>query len=428
MKSIAIIPAQIALLLLSLSLVACGNPNADSKSDTTGHADHADSPAGHTDEVVKGPHGGRLLRDGDFALEVSIFENGVPPEFRLYPTQSGKPIALKDVQVTMALRRINGLPGGVTDQHRFAPKDDYLLSATEVYEPHSFTVNVAAIYAGKTHEWRYDSPEGEVTIAADMAQAAALKVAVAGEGVLHQTLSLYGAIQPDPERLRQVTARFPGPVRSVSVNVGDAVRKGQTLATIESNESLQVYAVTAPIAGTLTARHTNPGEAAGSEALFEIADFSSVRAELNVFPRDRGALTPGQAVRVRAADGAAKGEGIIGFVAPVGSATQALIARVVLDNSQAQWTPGQFINAEVTVGSAPAPLVVPLTALQTFRDWHVVFVNEGERYQVQPVVLGRRDGERVEIVSGLKPGAAIVVENSYLVKADIEKSGASHDH
>ena len=424
MKSLAIIPAPVVLLLLSLCLAACG----DAKPGTTGHSDHADGAAAHTEEIVKGPHGGRLLRDDDFVLEVSLFERGVPPEFRLYPTQDGKPIALKDVQVTIALHSINGLPGGVTDQHTFVPKDDYLRSAAEVYEPHSFTVNVTAIHAGKTHVWRYDSPEGEVTIAADMAQAAGLKVAAAGEGVLHETLALYGAIQPDPERMRSVTARFPGPVRSVSVNVGDAVRKGQTLATIESNESLQVYAVSAPIAGTLTARHTNPGESAGSEALFEIADFSSVRAELNVFPRDRAALKPGQAVRIKAADGAATGEGSIGFVAPVGTATQALVARVVLDNRAAQWTPGQFINAEVTVGSTPAPLVVPLTALQTFRDGDVVFVNEGERYQAQPVVLGRRDGERVQIVSGLKPGAAIVVENSYLVKADIEKSGASHDH
>jgi cobalt-zinc-cadmium efflux system membrane fusion protein len=42
--------------------------------------------------------------------------------------------------------------------------------------------------------------------------------------------------------------------------------------------------------------------------------------------------------------------------------------------------------------------------------------------------LGRRDGEFVEVLSGLEPGTGYVSENSYLVKADIEKSGASHDH
>ena len=76
----------------------------------------------------------------------------------------------------------------------------------------------------------------------------------------------------------------------------------------------------------------------------------------------------------------------------------------------------------------PVDLMVPLAALQTFRDWDVVFVRVGDTYEIRPVELGKRDGERVQILSGLKPGAAVVVEQSYLVKADIEKSGASHDH
>ena len=420
---------QAALLLLALSLVACGGSkpaDAQAKTEMAGEAGHAE--AGHSDEIVKGPNGGRLLKDGDFALEVQIFEAGVPPEFRLHPSLGGKPVPPAEVQATMTLRRINGLPGGITDQHSFSPKGSYLASGSEVYEPHSYAVDVKARHAGKDYAWHYDSPEGEVSIAADMAKASGLKLAAAGEGLIHQGLELYGAIQPDPEGMRAVTARFPGPVRSVSVQVGDAVKQGQTLATVESNESLQVYAVTAPISGTLTARHTNPGEAAGSEPLFEIANFGRVRAELNVFPRDRGQLKLGQRVQITAADGAAKGEGSISFVAPVGSANQALSARVVLDNSNGQWTPGQFVNAQVTVGSATAALVVPMTALQTFRDWDVVFVNEGEKYQALPVQLGRRDGQSVEVLGGLNPGAAVVVENSWLVKADIEKSGASHDH
>jgi cobalt-zinc-cadmium efflux system membrane fusion protein len=47
---------------------------------------------------------------------------------------------------------------------------------------------------------------------------------------------------------------------------------------------------------------------------------------------------------------------------------------------------------------------------------------------VRPLALGKRDAQRVEVLSGLKAGDQVVVEQSYLVKADIEKSGASHDH
>ena len=58
----------------------------------------------------------------------------------------------------------------------------------------------------------------------------------------------------------------------------------------------------------------------------------------------------------------------------------------------------------------------------------VVFVRVGDTYQAQPVEVGQRDGQRVEILSGLRKGEQVVVEESYLIKADIEKSGASHAH
>lgn len=410
-------------LIAALLLAACGGSSSSTdKAHTHGPGEsHATAP-------TKGPHGGRLLTRDGFALEVQIFEDGVPPEFRLYPTLDGKPLPLAEVQARIELARLNGLPGGRKDLHVFTPKGDHLASGQTVYEPHSYAVQVRVTHGAKSYTWNYDSPEGRVQIAADMAAANGLATAPAGAGSLHETLALYGQIRPDAERQRAVTARFPGLVRSVAVQVGDTVRAGQTLATVESNESLQVYAVTAPLAGTVTRRATNPGEAAGSEPLFEIADFSRVWAELSVFPRDRARLKLGQAVTVKASDGATQAAGEIAHVAPVGTAGQALTARVLLDNRENQWTPGQFVDGRVTVGQSAAPLVVPLAALQTFRDWDVVFAADGDTYQALPVQLGRRDAERVEVLSGLEAGARIVTANSYLVKADIEKSGASHDH
>jgi cobalt-zinc-cadmium efflux system membrane fusion protein len=73
-------------------------------------------------------------------------------------------------------------------------------------------------------------------------------------------------------------------------------------------------------------------------------------------------------------------------------------------------------------------MTVPLSALQRFRDFDVVFARVGEDYEVRMLDLGQRDSERVEVLGGLAPGTEYVTTNSYLVKADIEKSGASHDH
>jgi cobalt-zinc-cadmium efflux system membrane fusion protein len=47
---------------------------------------------------------------------------------------------------------------------------------------------------------------------------------------------------------------------------------------------------------------------------------------------------------------------------------------------------------------------------------------------MKPVRIGVSDGEYVEILSGLTSGQPYVSENSFLIKADILKSGAAHEH
>ncbi len=380
--------------------------------------------AEQAEDAARGPNGGRLLVDGAFALELAIFEAGVPPEFHAWATDGGRPLEPSDVTLTVELERL----GGVVDRVEFTPQNEFLRSTSVVHEPHSFDVTVVARHGGREHRFEYESYEGRTTIAADVARAAGIETATAGPGVISDELVLYGTIAPDATRVRTVNARFPGVIRTVSRNVGDAVRAGDALATIESNESLQTYTVTAPIAGTVTARHAAAGEQSDAEPLFEIADFSSVWAELDVFSRDRARLKNGLAVAVTSETGDAA-TGTVDYLAPVGNrASQSITARVVLDNAAGAWTPGQFVEGRVTIATTPVALAVPLSALQRFRELDVVFAQLGETYEVRMLTLGRRDTAFVEVLDGLEPGTTFVTGNSYLIKADIEKSGASHDH
>lgn len=418
---IAMIKLFMLIALIGLLSACTKSPSDDEHNEHVGHKDSV--------EFERGPHNGRLLRDGNFAVEMTIFEKGVPPEFRVYATEKNKPISPAVLQLNVELKRF----AGVVDQHQFTAKNDYLVSSAEVYEPHSFEVTVVAQYQGESHRWTYAAYEGRTVINAAVAKASGVETVAVGPGNIEERIPLYGAIQPDATRVRSIVARFPGVIRTVDVVVGTQVRAGQTLATVESNESLQTYAVTTPIAGTVILRHANPGESSATEPLFEIADYSQVSAVLNVFPRDRARIQTGQAVAIRAADGAATASGTIeaisvGAVNGGTGAPSSLNARVALDNRNGQWTPGQFVNADITIAKTSAPLVLPVAAVQTFRDWNVVFLNVGETYQAQPVELGKSDGEKVEVISGLTTGMPVVIANSYLVKADIEKSGASHDH
>ena len=87
-------------------------------------------------EYERGPHRGRMLRDGDFAVEITIFEDGVDPQFRVYPYLNDRPLDPRQVQLAMSLTRL----GGQVDQFAFQAQEDFLLGAGVVTEPHSFDV------------------------------------------------------------------------------------------------------------------------------------------------------------------------------------------------------------------------------------------------------------------------------------------------
>lgn len=414
-----------SLLLLSLLLAACGG-GSHSHDGSGAHEGEAHEAAAHeadADHHERGPHRGRMLRDGDFALEVTIFETNVPPQYRLYAYQGGEPLPPQDVQATVRLTRLDGEVNDFT----FTPEHDYLKGSGEVTEPHSFDVQVSATHAGSTHRWEYASHEGRTSIPAAVAGEAGIQVEAAGPAIIRDTVRLMGAVVLDSNRHARVGARFPGIVRAVEVGEGDPVRRGQVLAQVEGSDSLRVYAVTAPIDGVVLERSTNIGDVAGSDALFQIADLSRVWVELRAVGADAGRLAPGQQVDIIAATSGERTSGRIATLLPL-AAGQSVVARVGIANPDGRWRPGMTVSGEVTVSSRQVPLAVKETGLQRFRDFTVVFARVGETYEVRMLELGGRDGQYAEVLGGLKPGTTYVTEQSFLIKADVEKSGASHDH
>jgi cobalt-zinc-cadmium efflux system membrane fusion protein len=388
-----------------------------------GHDDHAHGDP-HADAFERGPHGGRLLKDGPFAVEITVFERGVPPEFRVYAYLDGEPLPPEDVNLRIELARLDGQ----IDRFAFEPQGGYLRGQGVVAEPHSFDVTVLAAHDGRSHRWRYENYEGRTRIPADMARVAGIGVETAGPATLVETVRLTGRVQTDPNRLAQVRARFPGIVQAVNRGLGDAVREGEVLARVQSNESLQTYPVKAPIDGLIVRRDLQVGEATGTDSLFVIADLSRVWVELDVFDTELTRVKAGQAVSIETLDGRTV-SATIDWLSPLAAhASQSVRARVIVPNTDGALRPGQFVTGRVVIAEHEVPLAVRSAALQRFRDFQVVFARFGETYEVRMLEPGRRDAQWVEVLSGLKPGTQYVVRNSYLIKADIEKSGATHDH
>jgi cobalt-zinc-cadmium efflux system membrane fusion protein len=261
-----------------------------------------------------------------------------------------------------------------------------------------------------------------------MAEAFGLETMVAGPAVLTQTLALYGRVVPNADRVREVSARFDGAIRSVEVALGEMVREGQTLARIESNESLRPYTIDAPIAGTITERTANAGEQTAGRRLLTIVDTSSVWANLSVFLGDRGRVRVGAPVTLRSTLGGPSVEGTISYVSVLADTNQAVTARVELDNADGEWALGTYVTAEVVVDEKEVALAVKRSGLQTFREFTVVYAQVGDQYEVRMLELGMQDDEWIEVLGGLQPGTRYVTEGSYILKADVEKSGAAHDH
>ena len=407
----------LAFALLPVLLASCGGA-AENQAAEAGEGEAAA-------EYERGPHRGRMLRDGDFAIELTVFEDGVPPEYRLYAYRGDRSVAPGEVQAAVTIRRLDG----EVNRFSFRPEQDYLRGNATLVEPHSFDVEVIAVEGGRRHVWRFPSYEGRTTIAPEAARAAGIRIERVEPGLIDETVELVGRVELDPSATAEVGARFPGRVVAVSANVGDRVRRGQLLARVESSESLQTYSVFAPMNGVVSERRTNVGDVTGSDPIFVIADPGRTTAVFPVFPRDMERIRPGQGVALSGLEGTRTHASAIRDFRPAADPmTGATQARVPLPNPDGFWRAGMSVRGLVTVNRRNVPLVVRTDALQQFRDFTVVFAQVGNTYEVRMLELGVRTPQWTEVLGGIRAGQAYAAQGSYVIKADIERAGASHDH
>ena len=420
-------PVNLILILLIIIMAIIGfvyfKPNSfNDESTHSHHAEHEEEPQ----DFERGPHQGRLLQTDEFQVEVTIFEpEGAPPKFRIYFYDNGVPVKPSEVKYQMELTRINRV-----EDVPFKEQAGYLESTIEAKEPHSFKVKIVAAYKDKTYEWEYESYEGRVELTNEAIHANSIKIEQAQPAVLEIKLNAMGKIMPNEEATVYISPRFPGVVKTVYKRLGDYVEKGEVLAVIESNESLQNYEVKSEITGMVIKKDINIGMyISGQENIFVVSDLSSVWADFNIYRHDLSQIKKNDSVEVKSLGGNLTASSTISYISPLGhESTQSVIARAVLPNPNELWKPGLFISGEISIDNVSVPVAIKDSALQTFRDWDVVFIKVGNVFEIVPVQLGRRNKEWIEVTSGIAPGDHYVSENSFILKADLEKSGATHEH
>jgi cobalt-zinc-cadmium efflux system membrane fusion protein len=282
---------------------------------------------------------------------------------------------------------------------------------------------------GKEAETHEEEGADRTKIESGAADQAGIVTRQAQAGSIAETMTLTGRITLNRNTTVNVRGRFTGVVKSVHVELGEKVKKGQLLAKVESNESLQVYSVTSPINGVILERNVSEGDVADEEPLFRIADLSDVWAELHVFPKDLGHISEGLPVRVYTLDGDREARADIDLILPTANRlSQTVLAIVVLPNPERQWRPGMTVEGSVTIREKQADILVETSALQTLEGQQVVFVKEGDSYEARPVELGLSNNSMVEVLSGLSLGETYVAKGSFTIKADIGKESTAHGH
>lgn len=417
--------AIIAMLLVSGAYVAKRilSIEVSTSAETSGHGG---APAPDDASKRRGPHGGRYFGNPDFECEVQIYEpEGITPEFHVYFFKDGQSYDPKDAKIVIKLERINR-----TDTIQFKRESDYFVGDGPVVEPHSFHAFVNVTHAGKTYEWKFDSIEGRAEMPDEILARAGVEMLKAGPAKIRQSVSLRGRVRLNEQTRISIIPRYDGIVKAVKKELGDLVKKGEVLALVESNESLQTYEVHAEIDGTVIEKNVRLGEFANNQrTLFVVADLSSVWVDFIVHRKDFPLLKTGQAVTLHADEGIESVQAVLSYLSPFSAeGSQTMMARAVVPNPKGALRPGLFVSGDVVYAEADVPVAVKASGLQTFRDWDVVFVRVGTLFEAMPFKIGRRDAEWVEVVEGIPPGTSYAAENSFIIKADVMKSGATHDH
>jgi cobalt-zinc-cadmium efflux system membrane fusion protein len=223
--------------------------------------------------------------------------------------------------------------------------------------------------------------------------------------------------------------------REAEIAVQNAQQKLSALGasgtgTGASKGPLNRYDIRAPFDGMVLEKHITLGEAVKEDAnIFVISDLSTVWAEIAVPAKDLATVRMGGKAEVKASAFDASAQGTITYVgALLGEQTRTAKARISLLNPDMAWRPGLFVTVEVVSGVADAPVTVQSTAIQTVEDKPVVFVQVKDGYQATPVTLGRSDGTLTQIRQGLAAGTPYAAQGSFVLKSELGKDSAGHEH
>lgn len=309
---------------------------------------------------------------------------------------------------------------------------------------HGVLISTSLAYAETEHNHEHEENDHDdhkhgseefIEISRDKAKRAGITTSKVTRGNLEQIIVLPGEVTVNGDSLVHISPRFEGTLRKVAKHIGEQVKKGDLLATVQSNESLSIYEITSQTDGVVIDKDASLGEfVTNSKVLFTIANFDTVWVNVAVHPNEIISVKKGLSATVTSKATKATQRGIIDYVRPtLSETTRTALARIVLDNSENKWLPGMFVNVTLNLSSRNTMLLIPSESAVFMDNEYVAFVKAtsvdgDEGFQKKDITIGRDNGSHVEVLSGLNQDQVVASGETFILKAELGKESVEHDH
>ncbi|OGT91760.1 MAG: efflux transporter periplasmic adaptor subunit [Gammaproteobacteria bacterium RIFOXYD12_FULL_61_37] len=322
-----------------------------------------------------------------------------------------------------------------------------------------------------------DEPDdtGVVKVSPSRVQTLGVRTARVEKRVLDATVRAVGRVETDERRVHEIAPRFEGWIEQLHVNAtGDPVRKGQPLFSVYSPELVSVLqelriaeqlgreganadaaaragaerliqaareriknwdvsilaeegdrsrlSFTSPVDGIVLEKKAVAGmRFMPGETIFRIADLSSIWVIADIYEQDLVRVKQAQEARVviDAFPGKTFDAKVTYLYPTLNTSTRTTPVRLEIQNPDGLLRPGMFAHVELASAGAVPRLTVPKSAVIDSGARQVVLIALAEgKYKPQPVKLGMRGSEEVEVLEGLAEGDPIVVSANFLIDAE----------
>ena len=185
-----------------------------------------------------------------------------------------------------------------------------------------------------------------------------------------------------------------------------------------ARQAVRDSSLTSPLAGMVRERHVTVGQylAVGTPAV-TIVRMHPLRLRVAVPEREAHTVRANQEVQVTVEGDKTVYPGRVARISPaIDEASRTLMIEAEIPNRDGLLRPGSFANASIVSADTDRAVIVPATSLVTFAGVEKVLSVKDGKVAEKRVTIGRRDAQRLEIVSGVSAGEMVIVTPGNLVE------------